>query len=224
MSELTRRTFIKYSTAAGIAVASSPPLSTCIVAIFILGSREILALWGSEFAEEGATLATLALAQLFGIPAGILAYTLVMCNRQRLEMLNTLGLLGLVVVANLILLPRLGLVGAALSLLIVNVIGMALRWRQVQGRVKVRPFSWSVRKPFLSVAVACAGGSAVVFGFRTLLGAEVVSIMALLAYLVALSAVVGAMYVAGLAYLGFEDEDSVFVDMIRSNLSRARGG
>ena len=62
------------------------------------------------------------------------------------------------------------------------------------------------------------------FGFRTLLDLETESIMGLLAYLVALSALVGAVYIAGLAYLGFEDEDSVFVDMIRSNLPLAWGG
>jgi len=81
-----------------------------------------------------ATLALLALAQLFAIPAGILSYTLVMCKRQKLEFLNTLVLLGFVVVANLVLLPLLGLIGAALSLLIVNVFGIAILSRVWRGQ------------------------------------------------------------------------------------------
>jgi len=188
-----------------------------IVVIFVLSAREILSLWGAEYASEHLTLAVLVLAQLFNIPSGILAYTLVMCNRPTLELFNTLTLLGLVVATNLVLIPMLGLVGAAISLLLVNAFGMVLRWYQVQKYIQVRPFNRIVVKPFVSIVPAAVAGFVVALWLRSIFGTETYTVMYVLLFVAALTSVVCATYLAGMYLLGFEEEDRVFIDMIRPN-------
>jgi O-antigen/teichoic acid export membrane protein len=194
-----------------------------VVLLFVLGAREILSLWGSEFANEYPTLAVLAIAQLFNIPSGILAYTLVMCNRPGLELINTLTLLGLVILTNMMLIPVLGLIGAAVSLLLVNTFGMLLRWWQVQERIKVMPFNGAVVKPFISVFFAGVAGLGAVLWLRSAFDVMPFTLLHTLATVLVLVAVVGVVYVAGIIMLGFEAEDRVFTAMIRANLQKLGG-
>lgn len=195
-----------------------------IVVLFVLSSREILSLWGAEFAAAHTTMSILVLAQLFNIPAGILAYTLVMCNRPTLELFNTLTLLVLVVAANLVLIPVLGLVGAAVSLMLVNAIGMVLRWRQVHGYILVRPFNRSVLKPFVSIVPAAVAGYLVSLWLRNTFGVEPYSIPYVLLFGAILMLIVCVVYLAAMYMLGFENEDRIFIDMIRTGGRQAGGG
>lgn len=194
-----------------------------IVLLFILGQREILQLWGSEFAEGGLTLATLAVAQLFAIPGGILGYTLLMCNRHTLEVINTFVLLALVMVANFLLIPKLGLVGAATSLLLVNTLGTATRWWQVLHQLKVHPLHWNMIKPLVSIMVTGSLGFGATVWLRNTLGGDAMSSVQVLLFLSAISLIVGLIYLLSLFLMGFEEEDKAFIDMILSKWQNGRG-
>lgn len=193
-------------------------LALPVALLFVLASREFMLLWGSDFVEGATTLAILAVAQLFGIPGGILAYTLVMCNRQTLELTDTLVTLALIALLNILFVPQFGLVGAATSLLVANAFGMTVRWWQVQRRVRVEPFERKVLKPFINIAATGALCFGIALWLRGTLGGDVMSIGYLLIFLVVISLIVGSVYLLSFLVGGFEAEDRVFADIIRSHL------
>lgn len=132
-------------------------LALPIVIVCFLGGEWILLLWGREFASGAPILAMLAGAHLLGIPSGLLAYTLVMGNRQLMEVGNTIVILGVIVVANVVLIPRMGIAGAAQSLLLANLLGLLVRSYQVWRVVGIRPFAPSLLKPLAAGGVALVG-------------------------------------------------------------------
>jgi O-antigen/teichoic acid export membrane protein len=193
-------------------------LALPVVLLFALASREFMLLWGGDFVQGATTLVILAVAQLFGIPGGILAYTLVMCNRQTLELVDTLVTLALIALLNILLVPQFGLVGAAISLLVANTFGMTVRWWQVQRRVKVEPLDRKVLKPFVNIAatgILCFG---IALWLRDTLGGDVMSVGHLLLFLSVMSLIVGSVYLLSFLVGGSEVEDKVFADIIRSRL------
>jgi len=88
-----------------------------IVVAMVLLSREILLLWGKEFSEGASVLAVLSISQLVFIPSVLLAFALLMCGKQYVELGNVV--LGAVVniALILVLIPRYGILGAATAAL-----------------------------------------------------------------------------------------------------------
>jgi len=90
-----------------------------IVPIFIFlvfSSKEIMMLFGKEYIETGSiVLIILSFGQLVNCVTGGVGYTIVMTGRQNLELANSIGLVFLNVILNLLLIPRYGAVGAAIS-------------------------------------------------------------------------------------------------------------
>jgi len=133
-------------------------VSLPIVLVFILGGDWILTLWGNEFREAGTALAILSVAHLVGIPVGLFAYTLVMSNRQVMEMADTLAVLAVLLGLNLALIPRLGIAGAGVAVLSANLVGLVVRYTQVRRVVGVRPLAASLMKPLIAAAMALVAG------------------------------------------------------------------
>lgn len=84
--------------------------------IIIFSPREIMALFGSNYIETGASvLIILTIAQLINCVTGGVTYTLSMTGKQNLEMLNSLAMVVINIALNYFLIPKYGSLGAAIS-------------------------------------------------------------------------------------------------------------
>ncbi len=108
----------------------------------IFGSTQIMSLFGKEFTEEGKTvMVILAAGCLVNSLSGGAGTTLMMSGRQDIQLYAAMGCVILNVFLNLILIPQLGAMGAAIatsaSMCAVNVAKLLLLWKLM----KLQPFS-----------------------------------------------------------------------------------
>jgi len=94
-----------------LTAAVAAPVLVCLV-IF---PRQVLALFGSGFADSGLVLSILALGQFVNVITGAVGSLLTMCGYERLQR-NNLGVCAtLCIILNVALVPRFGAVGAAVA-------------------------------------------------------------------------------------------------------------
>lgn len=170
----------------------------------------LLHLFGAEYATGAAVTMTLAVGQLINAATGPCATVLNMSGRVALNMANNFVVLVLNIVLNIVLIPRMGILGSALawsvSLGLVN-IARVVQVRVVLGHT---PFGMATVKEAVA-ALAATGGALLV---RQLVSNE------LLQLLIGGVVVVGV-FAAVVIALGLDDVDRV---MMRSVLERGRGG
>ena len=124
--------------------------------LFMALPEPVLSVFGDRFAAGGATaLLLLTAASFLQATFGLSATVLAMTGYARLSLLNALGALGLQVVLNLLLIPRMGLNGAALATLLLFLLLSALRLGEIQRLLKIHPFGKALWKP-LAAGVSCA--------------------------------------------------------------------
>jgi O-antigen/teichoic acid export membrane protein len=116
----------------------------------------LLELFGDEFVEGGGALRILALTMLLAMAAGPASAALVMSGRSTWNLANTAVALALNVVLNLLLIPPLGMTGAAVawsvSILVSNVFPGVQLWRAMRLYALGRGF-WVVA----AAALSCYG-------------------------------------------------------------------
>lgn len=174
---------------------------TIFVFIFVF-RIELLRVFGRGF-EPGATVVLiLCLGQLANAVSGPTGQLLSMSGKQRLEVINTVATVGVNFVLNLLLIPRLGITGAAiatgLSIASINVIKLL----QVYFVFGLQPYSAS----YLKGLVAVSGAGLVCYAVRLML-------------LHTATGAYGILLVAGLVFVitaavafwlvGLEEEDKV---------------
>jgi O-antigen/teichoic acid export membrane protein len=111
----------------------------CIIILF--SREEILTLFGEEFTSGANVLIVLALARLISNSTGSVGLTLIMAGRERLEFLNTFLIAVSNIILNLILIPRYGIIGAAIatgfSIVLINLIRLV----QVKKTLEIFPYN-----------------------------------------------------------------------------------
>jgi O-antigen/teichoic acid export membrane protein len=185
-------------------------LSFPIFLVIALLPKELLALFGKNFEGGALCLVILAIGQIVNAGTGSANNILLLAGHTRLVMWNTL-LVGIVQVAlNLALIPRYGIVGAAVaasaSLVLVNIV------RIIQGflLLGVHPYEWIVWK---SIA-AGVGSYSVVLLLKE--GWQVQN-------LILLVCVVVVSYFVFLATLGLDNDDVVALRGVRQRIQRMVG-
>jgi O-antigen/teichoic acid export membrane protein len=206
-------------------------LALPIGVIFLVAAEQVLSLWGPEFTRGADVLKLLVFAQLLAVPTGILAYTLLMCEKQMMELADTLVCLALIVGFNLVLIPRNGLMGAAQALLLANAIGLGLRWVQLHRNFGFHPFDRRIAKPL--VAGVLAAGAALLARapvketLAGLLGGPA-ALATVLASVAVLGLLVLVVFLGTQLLLGFEEEDraipGMLMDRLRGTDSPTDGG
>jgi O-antigen/teichoic acid export membrane protein len=125
------------------------------IAVTVMVLRhELLSLYGPAFTAGATAMVLLATSHLVNATVGLAGYILVVGGRSRLVFANNVAVTIVNVGLALLLIPRFGLVGAAVAALT----GVAL-WgllvlvqvRLIQG---IYPFGWATLKPFLAGAAA----------------------------------------------------------------------
>lgn len=132
-------TLAKSSTALLI-LAASPAF-----AIFFLMPEKVMGLFGSEFAAGSNVVLILAMGQLVNIITGPAGNLLMMCGHERLVR-NTLTASAFICVAlNLLLIPPMGVIGAAIANAVTvtmeNLVLLTLVWRKLGIMTVPNPFS-----------------------------------------------------------------------------------
>jgi O-antigen/teichoic acid export membrane protein len=94
------------------------------------------------------------IATLLNARAGPVERALIMTGRVKLEMATNLVATGVVVGLALILTPRYGLTGAAISVLVYTIVRNAAKSYLVYHTMRMTPLSFSLVRPLLAAAVA----------------------------------------------------------------------
>jgi O-antigen/teichoic acid export membrane protein len=129
---------------------ASLPIATTVVVL----RRDLLALYGPGFQEGATTLSVLALVHLLNASFGLLGWILVVGGRSRVVLMNNVLVAVVNVALGLTLIPRLGLLGAALAALGSVALLQALVLTEVRLFHAVHPFDRRVLKPFFAASVA----------------------------------------------------------------------
>ncbi len=183
--------------------------------VCVLFGRQILSLWGHRFEDAWPVLVLLAGAQLANVATGTAGTVLIMGERQKIELVNSILALLLGLLLDVLLIPRLGIVGAAVgacaSMTAVNV----LRVIQIQRLWKANPINARYLKPLAAGLAAAAAALALSRALTAGLW------LGPWAALLAGSSVLMVVYAAALWLLGLEADD---VAVARGFLRRLRGG
>ena len=119
-------------------------------------ARPIMSIFGSGFAEGAVVLIILSVAQMIVVSAGSQGQVLMMTGRQNLTLINN-GFFAVTTIAmNYLLIPRYGIIGAAVSGLICTGTLNIIEVGQVYYFFRIHPFRLDLVKPLLAaVIVSC---------------------------------------------------------------------
>jgi O-antigen/teichoic acid export membrane protein len=164
----------------------------------------ILTLFGSDFREGWPVLVILAFAYLINISVGPVGYMLMMTGRPGLALMNSWFLGVINILLNLWLIPRYGMLGAAIATGVTVALLNLIRLAQVRCLYQCYPFRIGTLKTL--VAAVIAGGAIWLLGQHYQpegLGR------------VAVMGVGGIVYAGLLALFGWDEEDRLVIDRLR---------
>lgn len=177
----------------------------------ILFHRPILLLFGDAFLAAAPALIVLSIAQLINAATGPVGIVLTMSGHPNLNLLDSILTLVLNVVLNVLLIPRLGILGAAIGSTVAICSVNVLRSLQVSLILR----AWIYNRQFLKpiVAVGVAGGITYWAINARSLGSEWLTFgVGLLAF--------SLIYVAGILFLGLSESDLLVLRTLRNRMSR----
>jgi O-antigen/teichoic acid export membrane protein len=120
----------------------------------ILFPVPLLRLFGPEFIIGSTALVILAVGQLVDAATGPVDYIIMMTGHPKLNLSNSLCLALLNVILNLLLIPRFGIVGAAVATATSAAVVNLLRLAEVYYILKVHPYRWDFMKPLAAGILA----------------------------------------------------------------------
>ncbi len=131
-----------------------------LVIVIVFFARELMALFGPEFEAGAPVLALLAVGQLVNVAVGSVGNLLVMSGHQRLEIRIAVSIAALGLVLNVVLIPRWGIVGAAVALTLNMIAANLMRAWLVWVRLKLLPYN----RQSLRLALPFAASILLTFG------------------------------------------------------------
>jgi len=178
--------------------------------LLVFNSNQILALWGKDYIRGANCLIILCVGQIVNCSVGSVGYMITMIGRSKLNLYNVIGILCLNIVLNLILTPKYGIVGAALSASISLILLNLVRLLEVYWILKIHPYKKEFLKPL---------GAGVLSLLFVYFGMSLVHIKAnslLIPFINVLIFVI--VYVLLLYLFGFEEEDMMIINKIKGKL------
>jgi O-antigen/teichoic acid export membrane protein len=137
-------------------ITASAPIAVTIIVL----RAEILGLYGGAFVVGTKALVVLALAHFVTACLGLTPYVLVMAGRSRLLLVNTVAAAILNVALGVVLVPRLGIFGAAIAVLASVTSFQVALTIQTWLLERVHPFSFRLLKPLAAALVTLAAETA----------------------------------------------------------------
>jgi O-antigen/teichoic acid export membrane protein len=174
----------------------------------IVFARDIMRIFGPDFAVGGAALAILTTGQLINVATGISANLQAMAGYTKVTLMNALGFVALSLVFDAAMIPAFGLIGAAIANSAAVVSINVIRLVQIKKRLGISPYD----RKFLRPIAAAIPGAALALLLPV---ANLGSVIALLIR----AAVLGVVYIGVLMMLGI---DSVDREILRGAFGRLR--
>ncbi|HEX6655200.1 MAG TPA: polysaccharide biosynthesis C-terminal domain-containing protein, partial [Candidatus Limnocylindria bacterium] len=168
--------------------------------VLVLFPQTILGLFGKGFEAGSAALVVMAFAGLANAGTGTSGAILDMAGYTGLKLVNSGAALGTALLLNLVLIPPLGLMGAAIALTASTAVLNFLRLAEVGWLLRLNPYDRSFLKPTAAGVLAIVAALGVAFGVSQL-GWD--ALMAAVAGIAAL----GLVYTVALVRLGLSDDD-----------------
>jgi O-antigen/teichoic acid export membrane protein len=179
--------------------------------VVLLFAPGLLAIFGAEFQAGSEALVILAFASLVNAGTGTSGAMLDMAGYTMLKLLNSTMAVGLAIGLNVLLIPTLGVSGAAIAVLGSTATVNLLRLAEAAYLLRVVPYDRSFAKPVLAAAAAGAAGALVALTLdpglpvlRLALGGPLVL----------------AVYLLALRLLGLSEEDRAVLDRVGARLTR----
>ena len=123
--------------------------------VFMLAfPKQIISIYGSQFAAAWISLVVVALGMLFQFGTGPVTVTLILIGRPKLALLDYGIVITIEVVLAIWLIPKYGLVGGAISKAVGTATNNILPLIQVWLTEKTWPFRWDFLKPAAAAAIA----------------------------------------------------------------------
>jgi len=130
-------------------ITASAPIAVTVIVLRV----EILRFYGPAFATGAGAMVILAFAHFVVGSLGLTPYVLAMAGRSRLLLVNTIGAAIANVVLGVVLVPRLGIAGAAVAVLVsVTALQVALT-AETWIIERVHPFTFTLVKPLAAALV-----------------------------------------------------------------------
>jgi len=177
--------------------------------IMILFPAQLLAIFGPSFVVGASTLMVLALANLVNVGTGMCGTILNMTGYTKLKFVNNSISLALSIAMDLLLIPRWGIMGAAVSNLIVILLLNVARIIQVYVLMGVQPYNRSFFKPLVAALIAY---------FCTLFLVGILNSPPGLLAVILLSAVLTAIFVGAIWLMGLAPEDYLVLGSMRQRV------
>jgi O-antigen/teichoic acid export membrane protein len=194
--------------------AVSWPICLCCV----IYSAPILGIFGKGYVAGSTALVILAAGSIINAGTGPVNSILIMTGQLRVLWFNTSLRLVANVALVLLLIPRYGILGAALASSLTVALLNAVCLAQVWWIMKIQPYRWEVLKPL------AAGGAAAVVGlvlmYLTQAGTGVSSSITDFFASVGLVLAFLAVYMFGLMRLGLTEEDRQVFEAVRAKFFR----
>lgn len=177
--------------------------------IILLFSKPILSIFGKSFVEGATALQILAWADLFVAGTGICGVILNMTGHTIFNLGNSIVLSVLTITLNALLIPRWGILGAAVATMGSTALMNVARLVEVFIMFRILPYNTSFFKP-IAAGVVAAGAGVVI---RQMLHTD-----ATLIYALANMVLLLLVYTAVLLVLGFSPEDQVVINRLYTSV------
>jgi O-antigen/teichoic acid export membrane protein len=174
--------------------------------VVLLFPTQILAIFGRSFVGGVTALTILAWRNLAVAGTGIGGVMIDMTGNTRLKVVNTIVVSTLVVSLNFLLIPRWGLIGAAVAALTVAVVGNLMPLLEVFILFRLLPHNAGFLKPVTAGLVALAA---------SLVTGRFLPPEASLIYVIIDLGILLSVYVGMVLLLGLTEEDRMVVDRLR---------
>lgn len=175
--------------------------------VMLLFPKEIMSVFGERFVNAWLVLIVLATGQLLHAGLGSMEFVLTMTGRQKTELFNGIALVALNILLNIFLIPKHGILGAAIATGVSIVLLNLVRLVEVYLFFKMHPYKSSSWKPI--VAGFIGGGlwlglsSVIPFRGWAWIGGAVIFL---------------ALYLGVLWLLGFDEEDKIVLQALKKRL------
>jgi O-antigen/teichoic acid export membrane protein len=177
------------------------------------GGQHILHIFGQEFVSGWLPLVILAGGQLVNAGTGGIAYMLIMSGHQYHKLFGDVLLVILNFLLNIVLVPRWGLLGAAVATSISMASVNLLRVVQVYVLLKVHSYNWLYIKPI---------GAGILAGFSSFVLRDWLPSMHFILALIIISVIILMIYALSMWAMRLEETDKMILGKIRQKIGKYR--
>ncbi|MDQ3752076.1 MAG: flippase [Actinomycetota bacterium] len=175
--------------------------------------KEILSIFGPDFRDASTALVVLAFSVLFIFGTGPVTNTLILTGRSRLAFYDYLAVVGTEIVLGFWLIPRYGVLGAAVAHLAGTALNNLLPLWQVWSAARLHPYRLDYWKPIIAGLASVLVGKGVI----ALAGVGSGVVAAVLAVVI-----IGLVYLGLLLVMGLGPEDRAAIGALTGRLGGGR--